>query len=284
MSDSPFRERRISADEARRVVKRAAELAAIEPQADVGQALTVAELEERLADLGIGPEITRRAMQAGGAPPKPSPDGALRVERELVVDGELAPERFDAITDTVAAAMKIPGRMSAVGSTLTWTPAGPLIEPKLTIRSEDGQTRIRYVETVANAGQQVFGFGALSAMSGLFTGLLGAFIAAFVAKGVDIGVTSAKPAVLAVGCVVGVAMAIATFIGFKRLLAQRAERRGTFADDALLQVGQAVRAAGAAKPTKARVAANAADTELEVAEQSVDEFGVEVPPVKEAKA
>ncbi len=98
------------------MVKRAAELAAVDPKDDVGQALTVGELERRLADLGISPDVTRRAMKPPDAPPQPSPDGVLRVEREIVVDGMLAPERFDAITDAIAEAMKIPGRMSSVSN------------------------------------------------------------------------------------------------------------------------------------------------------------------------
>ena len=243
------------------MVKRAAELAAIEPQGDVGQALTVAELEERLADLGIAPEVTRRAMQPGGAPPKPSPDGALRVERELVADGQLAPERFDAITDTVAAAMKIPGRMSAVGSTLTWTPAGPLIEPKLTIRSEDGRTRIHYVETIANAGQQVFGFGALSAMRRIVHWLARRFPGGI--RGQERRYRSdfsqarrARRRLRPLASRWRLPLSSAS----KRLVVKRAEKRGAFADDVLLQVGQAVRAAVAPKPIKARVAADAADT------------------------
>jgi hypothetical protein len=56
MSESAFRERRIPPDEVRKIVERASKLSALEPaEAGVGQALTEAELEQRLGDLASLP-------------------------------------------------------------------------------------------------------------------------------------------------------------------------------------------------------------------------------------
>ncbi|HMR06206.1 MAG TPA: hypothetical protein PKA88_10515, partial [Polyangiaceae bacterium] len=184
---------------------------------------------------------------------------------------------------------RVPGQLSAVGSTLTWTPAGPLVEPKLTLRSRDGKTTIHYIETLANAGQQWLGFGTLAAFGGMFSGLGGSLLFAFLAMSMGFSKAAAGPYVLAAGGVVGVAMAVVTFLGLQRLLAKRADSRGAFADEVLISVARAARAQLDRRPVKTRVdtATHAPDIEGEAAAEealaAVEALEAEAARLGEAK-
>lgn len=256
MSDSPFRERRVPPEEVQRILKRAAELALLDPAAEkLGEALTTAELEARLLALGISPEVARRAMEP---PPPPhelprAPDGAVRIERELQIDGMLSPDHFEEIAELINAAMKIPGRTSAVGNKLTWSPTGLGLEPSVTVHAKDGVTTIRYVETLAHRGQMAIGFGTLAALGGIMAGAVGSAVGVGIAKTLEISQASGAPVVLGVGVLLGVGTAVSSFFGLRRLVAHRAQTRAAFADELVARVGQAVTASLKQSPLKTRV-------------------------------
>ncbi len=263
VADSPFRERRLSPEEIQRVVKRAAELANTDPTSDVGGPLTADELETRLAELGIPKDVARRAMQPVPPAPAPSADGATRVEREAVIEGMVDPARFDEIADAIASVMKSEGRTSAVGNKLTWTPGGVLMEPAITVQAKDGQTRIRYVETLANRGQVLLGFGTLAGLSGLIGGGMGGAIVQ-AASGAHGGPMVATAAVM-----LGAGAAVASFLGLKRLVARRATTRAALAEQVLAHVGAAVHASLARAQVKARVELSA-EPELEAEAEELE--------------
>jgi hypothetical protein len=239
-----------------RVVKRAAELAMISPAADqAGTALTAAELEQRLAELGIPSEIAKRAMEPAAPAVAPSADGAIRVVREIEIDGMVPAERFEEIADAIASAMKMAGRTSAVGNKLTWTPGGMLLEPSLTVHSKNGRTLVRYVETLANRGQTLIGFGTLAGFAGMIVGTMSSVAGVAIAKGAEISAAQGGPVVLGTGVALGLAAAVGSFIGLKRMLAHRSEVRSRFAEEVLNQVGKAVRECAVSSPTRTRVEA-----------------------------
>lgn len=276
VADSPFRERRLSPEEVQKVLKRAAELSLVEPAtATSTQALTGAELEARLRELGISESVARRAMQpTPSAVPVTANDRAIRVERVVQVEGMLGPEHFEKLADHISARMSMPGRTSAVGNKLTWSPAGLLLEPSVTVHSRDGYTVIRYVETLANRGQMVVGFGTLAGLSGLLAGALGTSAGVALSKAMEVSSQSGAPMVLGAGILVGVGAAIGSFFGLRRAVARRAERRAAFADALLSELAETVRANLDTTAIKARVEAPRESTtapETEAHEDAVAE-------------
>jgi hypothetical protein len=255
MADSPFREHRVPPEEVQRILKRAAELALVEPsKANAGRALTGAEIEQHLRELGISEDVARRAMEpAPGAVPR-APDGAIRVEREMQIEGMLSPEDFERIAELIAAKMSpLPGRTSAVGNKLTWSPTGLMVEPNVTVHSKDGHTTIRYVETLANRGQMTVGFATLSGFGGLFAGAVGTSAGVAIAKAAELSAASGAPVVFGTGILLGIGAAIGSFFGLKRAVANRATKRAAFADALLAEVALAVKERIEASPIRARV-------------------------------
>lgn len=261
MPDSPFRERRILPDEVQRIVKRAAELAATDPAKGGVEALTPAELEERLTRLGISRESARRAIDGATSAPAPSPDGVIRVVREEITSGMVPPGRQEEIADAISAAMRMPGRVSAVGNRLTWSPEGRSADPAVTVHSKGGETSVRFVETLGSHGQTTIGFRVLGAFVGFLVGVFATGIAAVVAKAAAMTGRQGMPIALAFGVVLGIVGAIASFAALRRSFARRARARAAFADEVIACVLVAVRqaaeagAVGAAAGVRARVEA-----------------------------
>lgn len=253
MSDQPFRERRIPPEEVQRILQRALELAAMDSTVSAGKALTGAELEARLYEIGISPDIARRALESRPASVAPSSDGIVRVEREIELDGMLSPDQFEAIADSIQAVMKTPGRISAVGNKLTWTPGGAWLEPSVTVHAKDGQTSIRYVEALANRGQQKVAFGVLAGLAALGTGTTASLAGVAIAKAADVSAASGAPIVLGTATLLGIAAAIGSLLGLKRSFARRLESRSRFADEVVISVSAAVKASLAASAARVRV-------------------------------
>jgi len=261
MSGSPFRERRIPPEEVRQIVKRAAELAMVDAAAiDSGEALSETELVERLAQLGVPSSVTRRALVATTTPTEPAADGSLRVVREVELDGMIPPARHEDLADAIAAAMGMPGRVSVVGNKLTWTPGGALAEPAITVHSKDGRTRVHYTETLANRGQRLFGFGTIAGLGGLVAVGAGSVAGVALAKAAEISAQQGGTTVFATAAIVGVAGAVASFVGLQRAFERRAKTRSAFADTVMARVVTAARRAIEASPLQVRVGADLDDT------------------------
>jgi hypothetical protein len=256
MSDQPFRERRIPPEEVQRVVQRALELAAKDAKSTEGKALTGAELEARLHELGVSPEIARIALEPKATPIVPAAGGVIRVEREVELEGALSPEHFERIADAIQVVMKMPGRVSAVGNKLTWTPGGAMLEPSVTVHAKDGRTVIRYFETLGNSGQLKVGFGVLSGIAALGSGTTVTLAGVAIAKAADVSKASGVPLVLGLGALFAVTTAIGSFLALRRSFARRSEGRSRFADEVVVRVAREVEASLAVKAPKTRIDAS----------------------------
>jgi hypothetical protein len=244
MSGSPFRDRRVPPDEVRRIVKRAAELAMVHADDGAGEALTDEELARRLHELGVPAEIARRAMEPDApAQRAKAPDGSTRVTREAELDGMIPPERHEEIAEAISDAMGMAGRVSVVGNKITWVPGGVLVEPCVTVRSKGGRTHVEYVETLANRGQLLVGFGTLAALSGTIAGGVATGAGVAIAKAFEISAQQGGTAVLVLAGLLGIGAAAASGAGFLRLFERRVETRSAFADSVMARVVSAARAA-----------------------------------------
>jgi hypothetical protein len=165
----------------------------------------------------------------------------------------LSPEAFEPIADAIQAAMGVPGRISAVGNKLTWTPGGVSLEPSVTVHAKDGHTSIRYVETLANRGELKAGVGVIAGLSVIGTGAVVLLAGAAIGKAADVSRASGVPVVLGIAAVLGIFAAIGSIFGVKRSFARRLESRSRFADEALVRVSAAVKTSLGASPIRARV-------------------------------
>lgn len=157
--------RRYSDREVARILERATELQRAEPSAMNPEGLTLTELTEIAREAGIEPAMLRRAAselaattpartlaaRLAGAPV------SIRVER--VVEGELSPERFDAIIPRIQQATDGQGTASAVGRTLTWSSQNTenTTSQQVLISSGEGRTLIRWEERFSGLAGALFG-------------------------------------------------------------------------------------------------------------------------------
>jgi nitrate reductase gamma subunit len=160
--------------------------------------------------------------------------------------------------------MKIAGRVNVVGSKLTWTPGGLAVEPCVTVRSNEGSTRIRLEETLANRGQLLVGAITLSG----FTAMLAVPFALVAAKLVGVPKAWAAPIVAAIV----IAAALAAFLGVRRLFQRRIRSRTRQLDEAMANVVAAARRS-VVVPRRARIDIPAEDdSEVDAeAEAAVEE-------------
>lgn len=187
MSESPFRERRFSPVEVRRLVKRAAEIAARPSAGDAtGSALTAREIEERAAELGIPPAALRLAVEETESPGVDSASTPGRVVVEEELDGAATNEQ---ILDVIRDETRDTGTVEVVdGDTLTWRPTmprsrrGSTLSLSVRIRREDGRTYVRIEDRLARA--KIVGWVAVAmpiALSGGINALVHPLIAGHVA-------------------------------------------------------------------------------------------------------
>ncbi|MFO0567922.1 MAG: hypothetical protein U0263_19845 [Polyangiaceae bacterium] len=281
VSEPPFRERRIPPDEVHRIVKRATELSAGNLAAEnPARALTREELEQHLHELGMSETVVKRAFSPPPEPVQPAADGVLRVVREVELEGMLSSDHFEELAELISSRMGMPGNVSVVGNRLTWSPSGALIEPAVTVHAKNGRTKIRYVETLANRTQMRIGFGTLGGFAGMIAGS-GALVAGVaIAKAAGVTGPSGNPtaiALVAASVAVGLAAAIGSFVGLKRVVARRGVTRSQFADDLVAVLESRVRAQLASTPARVRVigaTADEADTRVE-AEAEVEAAEIE---------
>jgi hypothetical protein len=239
MSADPFRDRPLSAEEVRAVIERAAALAKVDVAAGkAGHQLSAAELEQRLRELGLGPEIVRQALEPVVSRETVAPGSGRGIDREVIIDGELPVEEFEAIADAIASVMKMQGSTSAVGHRLTWTPGGRMTEPAVTVSVKNGRTSIRYVETTAK--QAPVAVGVASGLAGSTVGGMGALAAAGVAQSLGITAAQGAPAVLVYGALLAVSVAVASFVGLRRSNERFHRHRATFSETVLAHVAREV--------------------------------------------
>ena len=241
MSSDPFRERIIAPEEVRRIIKNAADLAAIAPVSSEG--LTETQLLDRLTALGISTDVARRAIDGSSLRPPVTADGITRVVREVELEGMVSPEKHEEIADAISQAMRMQGRVSVVGNKLTWTPNDRRTEPSVTIHVKDGRTAIRYVETLANSGQLTFGFGTLAGLAGLLSGALATVALVALCKALDITRAAGATWVVMGSVIVGIVGALTSFVGLRRAFARRARTRAVAADEVIAHVATVTRAA-----------------------------------------
>jgi hypothetical protein len=175
------------------IIGRAAKLQAEHPTEN--GALTIGAIEQIAAEVGIPPEHVRQAVEElertpgaltiqkaervfrGGAIQKagtPPPYGApgyewLRFAR--TVKGEVPESEYDAMVEGIQTVLGMPGHVSTVGKSLTWSPAAPGSEGRnltVTIAPQAGQTRIKIEEKLELAGWTLAAPGWGAAGGGLF--------------------------------------------------------------------------------------------------------------------
>jgi hypothetical protein len=158
--------------EVQRVLARAAQLEAEQPTSP--GILTIGQVEQIAAEVGISPEHVRAALrerapvwpaalvpvyQAQVPVPPPGagqPKGQIRVVR--VVPREASRDELEALLPEIQAALGMAGHVSLVGQSLVWSPAGEgrRRQPVVTVTGAGGQTEIRVEERVALTGDLFF--------------------------------------------------------------------------------------------------------------------------------
>jgi len=155
--------------EVQRVLARAAQLEAEQPTSP--GTLTIGQVEQIAAEVGISPEHVRAALREREParavavapvyqawPPAPAPGAGqpkeqIRVVR--VVPREATRDEVEALLPEIQAELGLVGHVSVVGQSLVWSPAGRgggRRQPVVTVTGASGQTEIRIEERVALSG------------------------------------------------------------------------------------------------------------------------------------
>jgi serine/threonine protein kinase len=161
--------RRYSGDEVEEIVKRASELEAT--NSTTGGAMTIGGVEALAGEVGIAPDIVRRAAQSLAAPGNPASQSGL-VRRnpwiggpttllfERVVDRELPESEYSMLVDEIRSVLEQPGQVSQLGRSFSWTTNRIGNSPRsleVAVSVRGGQTRITARENLAPLIGAVFG-------------------------------------------------------------------------------------------------------------------------------
>jgi len=181
--------RRYSGEEVEEIVKRASELEATNPT--TGGAMTIGGVEALAGDVGIAPEVVRRAAQSLAVPgTTASQSGLIRKNPwiggpttllfERVIDGELPESEYSVLVDEIRSALQQPGQVSQLGRSFSWSTVRIGNSPRsleVTVSVRAGQTRITARENLAPLIGGVFGGigggmggGGMAPIVGIFLG------------------------------------------------------------------------------------------------------------------
>jgi hypothetical protein len=161
--------RRFNEEEVALIIKRAAELQQTEDVADEpANALTLTEVEQIAKEAGIDPDLIRRAAQSLDRPeavnrPSPWAGAPTRLVFERVVDGEISPDDYEQLVDTIRRTIGDNGIPSVLGKTLSWTTRsdarrrGNSRHVDVNIVARRGVTTIRVDEELRNLAGPLFG-------------------------------------------------------------------------------------------------------------------------------
>jgi serine/threonine protein kinase len=156
---------RYSPEEARAIIRRAAEQQAQRPTED--GALSIGGVEQIAADVGISP---RRVRQAVGDLRSASPKtfsaaflgGRTTLTYERFVEGEVPEQEFEVFVEEIRATIGNVGQVSSLGRSVAWTsthgPHGGVgRDVHVTITPRAGRTRIRVEERMGGLAGGLFG-------------------------------------------------------------------------------------------------------------------------------
>jgi hypothetical protein len=174
MTDLDHPPRRYGETEVARILRRATELQQEEPVLARGrEGLSLAELEEIGAEVGIDPQFLRRAaVELDSTAGEPSGWARVLGERvtllqETVVPGELGEGGFERLVPVIQEVAEDFGQASLLGRTLTWRAetASKTRSLQVMVTSRNGETHIRVEERLHQFASGLFG-GTLGGVGG----------------------------------------------------------------------------------------------------------------------
>jgi hypothetical protein len=247
MTDSAGGNRRFSEEEVALIIKRAAELQQTEETAEEpGNAMTLAEVEQIAKEAGIDPLLIRRAAHTLDRPqetnrPSPWVGAPTRLVFERVVDGEISPDEYEQLIDTVRRTLGDNGMPSVLGKTLAWTSSmqagrrrGHGRQVDVTVVSRQGVTTIRVEEELRNIAGALFG-GLVGGGGGGTTGIT---------MGIGLGALNSP----AIAAMLWVAVASSFYLLARTLFVRTSEKREKQLRDLIDRLEEQVAAAVSERP------------------------------------
>ncbi len=224
--------RRYGEDEVRQIVQRATELEATNPTSG---SMTIGGVEALAAEVGVAPELVRKAASSLATPtgtsglPAPSAwepiiGGPTYLYFERVVDGELPDSEFPVLVDEIRRNLQHVGQVSQLGRSFSWSMrggAGKTRDVEVGVSVRAGQTRIVVRENLGATIGAVFG--------GICGGLGGAMMGPVV--GITLGGLHMNPVAL-LGIIpawLGTVFSIAR-TSYRRTITRRRQDFGALAD------------------------------------------------------
>ncbi|MRG91179.1 hypothetical protein [Polyangium spumosum] len=274
---APFRERRLSSAEVRKILRRALDLAERDAETEaLASSMTEDELARHAAELGIPGTAIRGAVNER-APLEEKTEASnellgapLRTLLEEEIDGEIGADSHEDLVEAIQTVMGEAGQVQIVGKTVTWTPTVlPQAQPRqlsVTVRSRNGKTLVRVDERHSNLAAGLyfgigFGFG------------LGGGVP--VAMSIALATKSGLPATLAgLACLV-IGFLIPRLI-FPYVVRRRTRKHRDLRDRLARVVRAAARAGAPRKRKRQRIAAAAAEAEAEAESEAEAEAEAEV--------
>lgn len=176
---------KLSEGQVRKILERAAELEAEAPIEE--GALSIGAIEQVAAEVGIAPELVRRAarelaepatagvVRHGEAAVRPRERHGDRVAIERNIEGEIQESDYEALVAEIQGTLGTVGHVSVVGGRLTWSPATSGEEGRrvtVTVTTDAGRTRVRIEEQLRLTDWRGILYGA----SGIAGASLGALL------------------------------------------------------------------------------------------------------------
>jgi hypothetical protein len=175
MADQPLDERRFSDEEVREILRRAVEQASSSNALTRRDGLTLAELKEVAAEVGIDParldqaarSLVLRDADEGGR----LLGGPRVVHLERSVTAAFRPEETPEVLSVIRRTMGTQGEVDEIHGSLEWSARGDAAERYVTLSPRDGGTAIRGSVNLSNAAVLTYLpaglLGAITSLAGL---------------------------------------------------------------------------------------------------------------------
>jgi hypothetical protein len=163
-------DRRYSEEQVALILRRAAQLDAGLDGSDIGDGLTLDEIERIARDVGLAPDlVARAAAQIDAREPGAAErifGGPVHFDAEYETRGELPRERYGDVVAAIRRVLGQSGKTSEVLDGLEWKSVGETTQVSVTVRPAGGHTKVQVLADRGGSAMIAYVFPGMGALIG----------------------------------------------------------------------------------------------------------------------
>jgi len=163
-------DRRYTDEQVALILRRAAQLDAGSDAPDVGDGLTLGEIERIARDVGLAPDLVARAAGLIDAPESGAAamvfGGPAHFDAAYEARGEVPRERYGDVVEAIRRVLGNPGKTNEVLDGLEWKSVGETTQVTITVRPTAGRTKVQVLADRGGSAIIAYVFPGMGALLG----------------------------------------------------------------------------------------------------------------------